>query len=102
MNELWRRFHGLTRPDRPTTEDAVAVLREAGIRPRRRDWTAPRPGGFPTRAELVAFIRRALCLGPERDPEVEEAVAHRIVERDGGFGLPDRPVSTLWWDGSAA
>jgi SAM-dependent methyltransferase len=100
-NELWLRFHGVTRPERPTADDAEAVLGEAGLQAHHRDWQAPRPGGFASRADLVASVRRQLCLPAERDPEIEEAIRHRIVERDGLFGFPDRPVATLWWDGSA-
>jgi len=102
MNDLWRRFHGVIRPERPTTDEAVAVLEEAGLDLTRHDWTAPRPGGYADKQDLVAMIRRGLCLGPERDAEIEAAVAERIIERDGLFGLPDRPVSTLWWAGSAS
>jgi SAM-dependent methyltransferase len=101
MNPLWLRFHGVVRPTGPTVEDAVAVLHEAGLPANREVWNAPRPGGFATRADLVASVRRGLCLPAERDPEVEEALGDRIVERDGRWGFPDRPVATVWWPGSA-
>jgi SAM-dependent methyltransferase len=101
MNDLWMRFHGVVRPTRPTAEDAEEVLGEAGLHPRQRVWNAPRPGGFATRQELVASVRRMLCLGPDRDGEIAEAISDRIVERDGRFGFPDRPVATLWWDGAS-
>jgi SAM-dependent methyltransferase len=100
-NELWRRFHDVVRPERPTADDAEAVLDEAGLNPQRQDWSAPRPGGFATRGELVASIRRQLCLGADRDPDIEGAIRGRIVERDGLFGFPVRPVATFWWGGSA-
>jgi SAM-dependent methyltransferase len=100
-NELWLRFHGVVRPERPTADDAEAVLREAGLQVHRQDWQAPRPGGFASRADLVASVRRQLCLTADRDPEIEEAIRHRVIERAGLFGFPDRPVATLWWDGCA-
>jgi hypothetical protein len=50
---------------------------------------------------MVCHVRRMWCLPAERDPEIQEAIAPRIIERDGGFGFPDRVVTTLWWDGSA-
>ncbi|HMC36356.1 MAG TPA: class I SAM-dependent methyltransferase [Actinomycetota bacterium] len=102
LNDLWLRFHGLRRPERPTADDAVAVLREAGITPTREDWIAPGGGGFATRDDLVAFVRRRLCLGPDRDQEIEAALAPRIEEREGVFGFGERPVVTLWWPGSGS
>jgi SAM-dependent methyltransferase len=101
MNSLWLRFHELVRPDRPTSVDAEAVIEELGFHTKRHDWQASRPGGFATREELVARTRRQLCLPAERDREIEEALSDRIVERQGRFGFPDRPVSTLWWEPQA-
>ena len=101
LNELWVRFHRIRRPERPTAHDAVAVLQEAGLSPDREDWIAPGGGGFARREDLVAFVRRRLCLGPERDGEIEEAIEDVVVERNGLFGFGDRPVVTLWWPGSA-
>jgi SAM-dependent methyltransferase len=102
LNPLWRRFHGLERPIRPTSDDAEAVLRGIGLRPQRRDWTASRPGGYESVQEMVAHVRRLVCLPAERDPEIREAIADRVVERDGRFGFEDRPVTTLWWDGTGS
>jgi SAM-dependent methyltransferase len=102
LNPLWLRFHGLVRPTRPTADDAIAVLREIGLSPEREDWDAPRPGGFDTRAELVAMVRRLLCVPAERDPEIDEALGDRPVDRNGRWGFSDRPVTTIWWPGTAA
>jgi SAM-dependent methyltransferase len=100
LNPLWLRFHGLARPTGPTAEDAAAVIHEAlGIEPHREDWTAPPAGSLP-RAQMVAWIRRRLCLSAERDPDVEDAIADRLVEREGRVTTGPRPVVTLWWDGS--
>lgn len=100
LNPLWLRFHGLERPTRPTADDALAVLRQVGVRPERRDWEAPAAGGFVERASLVAWIRRRLCLPADRDPEVEEAIAPGIVRgADGTYGFEARSLVTLWWDG---
>jgi hypothetical protein len=101
MSPLWLRFHDLARPSRPTSEDALGVLGDSGLAPDHLEWTAPRPGGFAQKASLVAWVRRSLCLQASRDPEIEEALGDRIVQRDGLWGLPDRPVATIWWPGSA-
>jgi len=101
LNPLWAHFHGLVRPVRPTADDAVEVLREGGLQPRREDWSAPRPGGFETKSEAVAMVRRLLCLPAERDPEVERLLDERWKSAGGRWGFPDRPVATIWWDGAA-
>jgi len=102
LNDLWLRFHGLKRPTRPVADDFVAVLREMGIESGRADWEVRDwRGGFSRPEDLVAFVRRRICLTADRDPEVWEAIRERVVERDGMFGLPPRPNVTLWWDGGA-
>jgi SAM-dependent methyltransferase len=101
LSPLWMRFHGVRRPTAPTAMDAVVVLREAGLDVRWQQWEAPRPGGFQRADDLVAWVRRQLCLPPDRQPEVAEALRPEIVERDGLYGFPDRPRVTLWWDGRA-
>jgi hypothetical protein len=102
LNDLWMRFHGLERPSRPIADDFAAVLEQLDIAPGRErwepvDWAA----GFTRREDLVAFIRKRLCLTADRDPEIWEAIEARVVERHGTIGLPPRPNITLWWDGSA-
>jgi hypothetical protein len=51
---------------------------------------------------VVARVRRQLCLPPERDPEIEEALGERLVEREGlWYTEPsEHPITTLWWDTS--
>jgi SAM-dependent methyltransferase len=101
MNDLWRQFHELDRPDGPTAEDAEAALRELGFDVRREDHApAPRGSGFERRGDAVALIRRRLCLWPDRDEEVAEAIGDRLVERDGlwSAGPKDQGIVTLWWD----
>jgi len=102
LNDLWLRFHGLRRPTEPTADDYAAVVREMGIEASRADWVVRDwHGGFSRPEDLVAFVRRRICLTPDRDPEVWEAIRERVVERDGTFGLPPRPNVTLWWQGTA-
>jgi SAM-dependent methyltransferase len=101
---LWRRFHGLERPDGPGAGDAVAALAELGLEVDRRDWENQDRFGFDDFDELVAFTRRRLCLPARRDPEVAEALlAHGTHQVDGVWvsGQPRR-VTTLSWTGSAS
>ena len=103
MNDLWLRFHGLERPDGPTADDAADALRELGHDPGIERITTPAQGGFDRSADAVALIRRRLCLGPERDDEIVQALGTRLRQRDGlwGAGPADQRLVTLWFDVSA-
>lgn len=93
-NPLWARFWGLERPERPVADDAVSVMVEAGIdaqveREERGPWRSARDPMW------VEHVTRRLCLPPEREAEVAEALAE----------LPEagpRVAVTLWWDGAAS
>jgi SAM-dependent methyltransferase len=98
LNDLWFEFHGLRRPDGPTVDDAVEVLREAGVNPALQTWQPEIRGGFADRRDLVAWIRRRLCLAAERDPEVDEAISDRVIQIDGLHTFAPGPVATIWWD----
>jgi hypothetical protein len=103
LNDLWMRFHGLERPTRPTADDFAAVLEQMELAPGREEWMpADWTAGFTRREDLVAFIRRRLCLTADRDPELWEAISDRVVEREGTIGLPPRPNVTFWWEGGPA
>ena len=102
MNDLWHTFHGIERPAGPTADDAQAALGGLGLDVRREDREAgPRAGGFARREDAIAYIRRRLCLPPERDGSVAEALGDRLVDREGlwSAGPPRHHLVTLWWDG---
>jgi SAM-dependent methyltransferase len=102
MNGLWLRFHGVERPDGPTADDALEALAELDLDPHIERWTAPpRAGGFERRAEAVALVRRRLCLSPERDHELIDALGSHLVQRLGlwGPGPADQSLATIWFDG---
>lgn len=92
VNHLWRHFWDVDRPEGPTADDAVAVLREAGIEPAVE--RAPRMRRSINREDRVASVRRYLCLPPERDPEIDALLGDDV----SAMG----EVVTLWWDGSAS
>lgn len=71
-NEGWQHFWNLKRPDGPTADDAVAVLRALGLQP--EVVVVPRPpmsrfADDP--AELVDSARLRLCLHRDRNAEIE-------------------------------
>jgi SAM-dependent methyltransferase len=84
LDPLWLRFHGLRRPPPATTDDAVAVLVELGVRPAVVRWERPEAG-----RRDAAWVTRRLCLPAAREAEVATALAE----------LPARPreVATLAW-----
>lgn len=97
LKDLWLRFHGVRRPDRPTADDCQEVLLEAGLEPRRTDWVPSDPPARLERGEMVAWTRRRLCLMPERDAEIEAAIGPWLAAGDGSASLPVRPVVTFDW-----
>ncbi len=103
LGPLWRRFHGLERPQGPVADDAVAALRTLGLEVAREDWTIRQGGSFERFEDLVAFTRRRLCLPAERDPEIAAALEPLSVRDDAGFRMAPlhRPVVTLSWPGAA-
>lgn len=102
MNDLWRRFHALERPEGPTVDEAHLALAELGFDARLERWTAPPSTvGFDRRADAVALIRRRLCLDASRDGEVATALGDRLTTHGGRWnvGPPGgRPLGTIWFD----
>jgi SAM-dependent methyltransferase len=103
LNPLWWHFHRVQRPDRPTWQDAVAVLRAIGLNPtiERDQRTAERStvGSFDA---LVRMTRIRLCLDASREGEVA-AQLRRIGVQPGEprtWTLGSSEVVTLWWDRS--
>jgi SAM-dependent methyltransferase len=91
VNDLWRHFWDVERPSGPTADDAIAVLREAGIEPSVE--RVSRENRSINHEARVTSLRRYLCLPPEREGEVAELLKDRPA--------PAGEAVTLWWDGSA-
>lgn len=70
LGPLWRAFHGVEWPEWPVADEAEAVVRSMGIRVEREDIVLPAHTRAVTPG-FVAFVRRRLHVGPERDPEIE-------------------------------
>ena len=103
MNDLWLALHGVHRPDRPGADDAEALCRALGVdvrRDERVDTEDMAGSGFGGREHAVGLVRRRLCLTPERDGEIAEALGSRLREHDGlwSAGPREQRVVTLWWD----
>lgn len=101
MNDLWLRFHGLRRPQGPTFEDAARAIRSLGPDVRTHEEVGVSVmGGFETRQDALAFVRKRMCLQPEQDEELAGALGNRLRETDGGWSAAphEHRMATLWWD----
>jgi SAM-dependent methyltransferase len=100
MNDLWQRFHGLTRPQGPTYRDAAGVVSELGYNVQVELSSGPPVmSGFPSRQDAIALVRKRVCLRPEQDAELAEALGDRLREHDGGWTAspPQHEIATIWW-----
>jgi SAM-dependent methyltransferase len=86
----WKALHGLDRPERPTAEDAVAVLEELGLTVGRTRWRRRYEMIGEGGDEAVARIGRRLCIGPDRYEELRALLAVDPPPED-------REVVTVWW-----
>ncbi len=72
----WKHFWDLDRPTGPTSDDFVAVLAEMGIEAER--WEMPRPPlarNAENPASRIPSAKRVLCLGDDRDADIESFLA---------------------------
>lgn len=100
LNPLWRRFHGVVRPEGPTAEDCVDALAEVGIHPWVSRWTRPGEPEYASYSELVDVVRRRLCLPAWRFAEVDVALLELGVDPDcpPDLGSSGRELVMLAWE----
>lgn len=91
MRPLWRAIHDIDRPTRPVAADALAVLAEAGIDVNVERWNRPTPMKDDSIEELTEFVREALCVGPDRDPDIVAALTADPPPAE-------REITTIWWN----
>jgi len=103
LNPLWQRFHGLTRPDVPTADDAVAIIEALGMAPSHVVWSRPGESEYESFEDLVEVTRRRLCLDPSRAGDVASALRDLGVEpgRPVDLGSSGADLVTIWWAGGA-
>ncbi len=103
LNALWLKFHGLRRPDGPTSADLLAILTALGIEAGCELWHRPSGPDYQNFAELVDVTRRRLCLPPDRARDVARALQDAGIDPDHpvDLGSSGRGVATIWWAGRA-
>lgn len=94
LNPLWRRFHGLERPEAPTADDAIAVLSALGLRPQVVRSQRPALVGYDSVADLVDTTRRRLCLSEARRDELAAVMRAQM----DAFAPTHRDVVTITWE----
>lgn len=100
LNALWRHFHNVERPEGPTAEEALAVLKEAGIHARAERWHRADATTYVSFDELVDMTRQRLCLPRSRAGELESVLrAMGVDERHPELGSSGRDLVTAWWPG---
>jgi SAM-dependent methyltransferase len=104
LNDLWLRFHGLRRPQRPTADDLLAILAAMGIEAGHEHWHRTAAADYASFAELTEVTRRRLCLPPERSSEVARALIESGVDPEYpiDLGSSGRELVTVWWQGAGA
>lgn len=103
LNQMWRRFHGLVRPDQPTSDDVLAILAAMGVRFGAERWRRGGGADYSTMTELVDVTRRRLCLPPDRAGDVATALVESGVDpaHPQDLGSSGSAVVTIWWNGTA-
>jgi hypothetical protein len=79
----------------------LAALAELDLDPHIERWTMPTgAAGADRRADAVALVRRRLCLFPDRDDELIDALGSLLERRQRlwSAGPADQTVATIWFD----
>lgn len=93
LGPLWKALHGIELPERMVADEAEAVLVAMGLRVEREDIVLP-PRPVEVTPGLVAFARRRLFVGEDRDDEIAELLRARTPQ--------EQRVAALWWPGTRA
>jgi len=90
MRPYWQALHGLDQPDRPTVDDAIAVLTELGFNVHQQQWRRRYQMIGETGDDQVARVGRRLCLPAARHDELRQLLTTDPPRCD-------REVVTVWW-----
>ena len=83
--------HGLSQPEEPTAEDALAVLAELGLDAQQQRWQRKVQMIGETGYDAERRVARRLCLPAERLTELRAVLAETPPPKV-------RDVVTVWWD----
>jgi SAM-dependent methyltransferase len=92
LDPLWKALYGIERPEWSVADEAQTALQAMGVAVEREDMVLPARAPDVT-PEFVAFCRRRLYAGAERDAEIEAFLRAREPQ--------EHRVVALWWPGAA-
>jgi SAM-dependent methyltransferase len=92
LNPFWKALRGIDRPEFAAADEAYAVLVQMDLNVEREDIDLP-PRAPEVTPELVAFTRRRVYAGADRDAEIEQLLRAREPQ--------EQRVTALWWPGEA-
>jgi SAM-dependent methyltransferase len=100
LNPYWKRFHDCARPEGPTADDVVSLLRSLGLDVAHERWCRPATAEHASFERLVDVTLRRLCLPPARAGEVAAALEESGVSADAppDLGSSGRDLVTIWWE----
>ena len=91
LSPLWLALHGVVRPTTPTAADAIAAIAELGYDVHHEERSRRWPRQHEDRSDMIASLRRRLCVGPDRDAEIDALLTPEME-------TPERRIVTIWWD----
>ncbi len=96
---LYRALHGIGRPAGPDVEVFVAAVADTiGVDVDLVTWERPPGLYFETWEEILAFYRKRLLVGPDRDAELRSLLEPQVHWHDGrAFVGGDRRMATVTW-----
>ena len=90
LGPYWKALHGVDQPERPTAEDAVAVLAELGYDVRAQRWARRYQMTGESDDEGLLRIAHRLCLPADRHGELRRLLTEVPPPTE-------REVVTVWW-----
>ncbi len=97
---LFRKVHGVDRPDGPSVDDLAAVIvEELGIHPHVERWERPGTLWFENWEEILAFYGRRVALPTARRPELRPLLESQVTEDRGRMYVGNQRGyhCTVWW-----
>jgi SAM-dependent methyltransferase len=94
LNPLWEELWGLERPTEPSADLFIEVVRGLGREPIVKHIERATRKPAMSDADYIAFVRRRLCVGHDRDAEIAAALARLDLARPDSW---QTTIVTVAW-----